>query len=86
MKPTKFTFHFKGGKITVYAFTEEQGRILAQAKAIENGWDHTIEKNPVMSLTEAKGYLKNVLNNWTEFCREHPRFALAIKTLITEAY
>lgn len=46
MKQRKFTFYFKGGKITVMAFNEEQGKILAQAKAIENGWDHTIMEKP----------------------------------------
>ena len=46
MKTRKFTFYFQGGKITVRAFDAEQGKILAQAKAIENGWDHTIVKKP----------------------------------------
>ena len=46
MNLTKFTFYFKGGKITVMAFNEEQGKILAQAKAIENAWDHTIIEKP----------------------------------------
>lgn len=84
MKPRKFTFYFKGGEITVWAFTREQGKILAQAKAIENGWDYTIKEKPAMDLAEAKRYLQNVINTWTEFCREHPRFALAIKILIAE--
>ena len=39
MKPTKYTFFFKGGKITVYALNYDQGKILAQAEAIKNGWD-----------------------------------------------
>lgn len=42
MKHRMFIFRFKGGKITVYAFTETDARILAQAEAIKNGWDHTI--------------------------------------------
>lgn len=46
MKPRKFTFYFRGGKVTVTALSEEQGKILAQAKAIENGWDHTIMEKP----------------------------------------
>lgn len=84
MKPRKFTFYFKGGQITVSALNYDQGKILAQAKAIENGWNHTIQDKPTMGLTEAKEYLSNVVNTWTEFCREHPRFALAIKVLIAE--
>ena len=84
MKPRKFTFYFKGGQITVSSLNYDQGKILAQAKAIENGWDHTIQDKPAMGLTEAKEYLSNVVNNWTEFCREHPRFALALEVLIAE--
>ena len=82
MKFHNYTFYFKGGKITVSALNEEQGKILAQAKAIENAWDHTIQEKPVMTLTEAKRYLQNVVNNWTQFCKEHTRFAVAIDVLI----
>ena len=39
MKPRKFTFYFKGGNITVSALNYDQGKILAQAEAIKNGWD-----------------------------------------------
>lgn len=42
MKQRKFTFYFKGGPITVWALTEESARILAQAEAIQKGWDYTI--------------------------------------------
>ena len=49
MKQRKFTFYFKGGKITVMAFNEEQGKILAQAKAIENAWDCTLIEGPKKS-------------------------------------
>ena len=42
MKPRKFKFYFKGGPITVWAFTEENAKILAQAEAIKQGWDPTI--------------------------------------------
>ena len=46
MKLNSYTFYFRGGKITVSALSEERGKILAQAKAIENGWDHTIMEKP----------------------------------------
>lgn len=46
MKLNKYTFYFKGGEITVGALNEERGKILAQAKAIENGWDYTIMEKP----------------------------------------
>jgi hypothetical protein len=82
MKTRNFTFYFKGGAITVRAFNENEAKILAQAKAIENGWDYTIQKQPTMSRREARAYLQNVIDTWTEFCKEHPRFALAIKVLL----
>jgi hypothetical protein len=46
MKHRKFTFHFKGGPITVWAFTEANAKILAQAEAIKQGWDPTIIPRP----------------------------------------
>lgn len=42
MKTTPFTFNFKGGPITVWAFNETEAKILAQAEAIKRGWDYTI--------------------------------------------
>ena len=42
MKFTTYTFKFKGGPITVRAFNYEQAKILAQAEAINRGWDYTI--------------------------------------------
>ena len=42
MKLTNYTFEFKGGKIKVRAFNEKEARILAQAQAINNGWDYSI--------------------------------------------
>ena len=33
-------------------------------------------------IRKAKGYLENVLENWTTFCNEHPPFARAIETLL----
>ena len=42
MKQRKFTFYFKGGPITVWAFTEENAKILAQVEAIKHGWDPRI--------------------------------------------
>lgn len=46
MKLTKYTFIFKGGKISVMAFNKIEGRILAQAEAIKKGWDYTIFDRP----------------------------------------
>lgn len=46
MKKTQYTFNFKGGQITVRAFNEIEGRILAQAEAIKRGWDYTIFAYP----------------------------------------
>lgn len=31
---------------------------------------------------KAVDYLENVLNNWTEFCNQHPPFANAIEILL----
>jgi hypothetical protein len=42
MKFKRFTFKFKDGNITVYALHREVAVILAQAHAIERGWDYTI--------------------------------------------
>ena len=42
MRLRKYTFYFQGGEITVYAINIEQGKILAQAVAIRNGWDYTV--------------------------------------------
>jgi hypothetical protein len=42
MKPTQYTFNFKGGPITVWAMNLEEAKICAQAEAIRNGWDWTI--------------------------------------------
>lgn len=42
MKPTEYTFNFKGGPITVWAFNEREARTLAIAEAIRNGWNDTI--------------------------------------------
>lgn len=46
MKLTRYTFNFKGGKITVRALNEEQARILAQAEAINRCWDYEIIDHP----------------------------------------
>lgn len=42
MEKRPFKFYFKRGPITVWAFTEENAKILAQAEAIKQGWDPTI--------------------------------------------
>jgi len=43
MKPTQYTFNFKGGPITVWAMNLEEAKICAQAEAIRNGWDYHID-------------------------------------------
>lgn len=47
MRLTQYTFNFKNGPITVWAFNEIEGRILAQAEAIKRGWDYTIFAYPI---------------------------------------
>ena len=44
MKPTKYTFNFKGGPITVWALGYEEAEILAKADAIRRGWNYEIIK------------------------------------------
>jgi hypothetical protein len=46
MKTRSFKFWFKGGPITVWAFTEENAKILAQAEAIKRCWDPTLISQP----------------------------------------
>lgn len=53
MKKRQYTFNFKGGPITVWALGYEQAKILAQAEAIKNGWDHEIIDNKVAGVSEA---------------------------------
>jgi hypothetical protein len=38
----KYTFKFNGGEITVRAHHYGAARILAQAEAIQRGWDYAI--------------------------------------------
>lgn len=59
MKQREFKFYFKGGPITVWAFTEENAKILAQAEAIKQGWDPTIIPKPDLELL-------NMLINWDQ--------------------
>lgn len=42
MRRYRFTFKFKGGEITVWAFNRQEAEILAKAEAISRGWDYTI--------------------------------------------
>ena len=46
MKTRSFKFWFKGGPIIVWAFNEEDARILARAEAIKKGWDSTLISQP----------------------------------------
>ena len=42
MKFSKYTFHFKGGPITVSALNYEEAKILAKAEAIKKGWNYRL--------------------------------------------
>lgn len=55
-----YTFRFDGGRITVEAYNEEQARILAQAKAIEKGWNHEILT--VMTMEELRELINDKFN------------------------
>ena len=44
MRKKKFKVFFASGDVIVGAFTENEAKILAQAQAIENGWDYTVFK------------------------------------------
>ena len=59
MRHKQFTFYFKGGPITVWAFTEANAKILAQAEAIKRCWDPTIIPKPNLELL-------NMVINWDQ--------------------
>ena len=44
MKLKTFSFRFLGGVITVRAFNKSEGTILAQAEAIQRGWDYEVKE------------------------------------------
>jgi hypothetical protein len=50
MKNTKYRFRFANGVIEKEAFNENEARILAQAEAINRGWDYKIIKENVQRL------------------------------------
>lgn len=63
MNEKKFVFNFKNGEIEVYASTYEQGKILAQAEAINMAWDYTIiskEKNIIKNFTHYESPLEDL--------------------------
>lgn len=67
MKQRKFTFYFKGGPITVWAFTEGNAKILAQAEAIKRCWDPTI-----ISKSEANEMNKRRYISWLDELKTLP--------------
>ena len=67
MRQRKFKFYFKGGPITVWAFTEENAKILAQAEAIKQGWDPTI-----LSKSEADEMNKRQYISWLDELKTLP--------------
>lgn len=50
MKKSKYTFNFKGGLITVWALGYEAAKILAQAEAINKGWNYEILESKIEHL------------------------------------
>lgn len=75
MKHRKFTFYFKGGPITVWAFTEENAKILAQAEAIKQGWDPIIISRPRLEKL-------NMTINWNQLTVDE---ALELHRLLRKA-
>lgn len=43
MKHTKYSIRFLSGVIDVWAMNYEQAKILAQAEAINRGWNYKIQ-------------------------------------------
>jgi hypothetical protein len=43
MKKTKYSIKFLGGVIDVWAMNYEQAKILAQAEAINRGWNYEVQ-------------------------------------------
>ena len=64
-----YTFRFDGGRITVEAYNEEEARILAQAKAIEKGWDYEILPD-TMTLEEVKELVDKHINEIFRECQD----------------
>ena len=50
MKETKYTIRFAAGTLVVYARSEAEAKILAQAEAIKKGWDYKIIKPKITHL------------------------------------
>ena len=66
MNFTKYIFYFKGGPITVSALNYDQGKILAQAEAIKNGWDCEICSYSVDGPEEKPTTLREFLRKKTQ--------------------
>ena len=47
MKETKYMIRFAAGTLVVYAMSEAEAKILAQAEAIKKGWDYRIIKSKI---------------------------------------
>ena len=67
MKQRKFKFYFKRGPIIVWAFTEENAKILAQAEAIKQGWDPTFISKSEFNEMNKRQYL-----SWLEELKTLP--------------
>lgn len=63
MKKRQFKFWFKGGPITVWAFTENNAKILAQAEAIKRCWDSTLIPPPKLSKLDMVLNLANLTDD-----------------------
>ena len=75
----EYKFRFDGGYITVKAKNEEEARILAQAKAIKNGWDYEILPN-TMSMKELKELIGDKIDEIFNAYEERTNTCKDIKT------
>lgn len=66
-RTSEYKFRFDGGYITVEAKNEAEARILAQAEAIQNGWNYEILPN-IMEMDELK---KLIDDHVVEIYREY---------------
>lgn len=75
MKLKFFTFNFKSGPITVSAFNYEEAKILAQAEAIQRGWNYEIVKPDIEHL--------NMSIDWNALTEEEQ---IILHQLLTKAH
>ncbi len=74
MNPTKYTFRFAGGNISVYAFNKAEAEILAKAEAIKKGWDYKILRENVQHV--------HLFIDWARLTEEEE---MTLRHLLTKA-